>query len=68
MEGSSHFNVPKPETDAASFLPNEKLPEHLMEYQQIGKELRANMTPVMKAVLELMDKATLRPAALPETD
>ena len=67
MEGSSHFNVPNLETDSVTFHPSIKLPEHLQQYEAISKDLRAQMTPVMRAILELTDKATLRSAALPES-
>lgn len=67
MEGSSHFNVPRQETDAANFLPHTELPAHLAQYEKIAKTLRAQMTPVMKAVLELTDKTALRSAALPQS-
>lgn len=67
MEGSSHFNVPRIETDALTFHPRTELPAHLAQYEKIANNLRANMTPVMKAVLELTDKTALRSAALPHS-
>lgn len=65
MEGSSHFSVPRQGSDESDFMPILKLPEHLDELSNISKKLRAEMTPVMKAIIELTDKMALRSAALP---
>lgn len=68
MEGSSHFNVPRQNTDAINFLPRTELPGHLAQYEKIAKNIRAKMTPVMQAILELTDKTALRSAALPQPE
>lgn len=67
MEGSSHFNVPKVETDAINFLPHTKLPEALMRYETSAEDLRRHMTPEMRLLLRLTDQTALRSAALPES-
>lgn len=68
MAGSPHFSAPHEETDSATFKPTTNLPAHLEQYQKISAELRHKMTPVMQAVLALTDKASLRPAAIPQAD
>lgn len=67
MGGSSHFNVQRTDTDADNFLPLTKLPAHLAQYEKVATNLRAKMTPVMQAILELTDKTALRSAALPQS-
>jgi hypothetical protein len=68
MEGSSHFSVPHPDSDASTFKPITELPDHLDQYAKISSDLRHKMTPVMKAILELTDKTVLRCAALPQSN
>lgn len=68
MEGSPHINVPHVDTQDADFDPILKLPAHLAEYKKIANETRNQMTPVMQAVLTLMDSVVLRTAALPEPE
>jgi hypothetical protein len=68
MEGSSQFSVPHEDSDALTFVPLTKLPDHLERRLELARDLRNQMTPVMKAILELMDKSTLRSAARPQSD
>lgn len=61
------FQASKATTDSTNYKPSLRLPEHLMQFQQLGKETRAKMDGMMQAVLELTDKMALRgAAALPE--
>jgi hypothetical protein len=68
MSGSPHINVPHVDTQTSDFDPILKLPPHLQEYKKIADETRHKMTPVMQAVLELMDNVVLRTAALPQPE
>jgi hypothetical protein len=67
MSNNSQFSVPIVDSDADAFTPSTHLPDHLMEYATLSKQLREKMTPVLKETLELMDKIALRSAALPQS-
>ncbi len=68
MSKSSQFIVPEQNSDANDFKLSTTLPEHLEQYSKLSKELRDQMTPVMKALLELTDMTALRSAALPQSN
>ena len=54
-------------TDSNGYKPSLTPPEHLMKFENIGKETRAKMTEVMQSILQLTDKMALRGAAtMPE--
>jgi hypothetical protein len=63
------FHASKTTTDSNNYKPSVKLPEHLTQFQVLGKETRAKMDEMMQSILELTDKMALRGAAtLPEAN
>lgn len=68
MSKSSQFIVPEQNSDSNNFKLSTTLPEHLDQYSKISKDLREQMSPVMKTLLELTDMTALRSAALPHSN
>ena len=68
MEGSPRITVPHQESDAATFKPVTKLPDHLNSLGILSKEVREQADAMLKKATEYTDLAALRSAALPQSE
>ena len=63
MEQSTPFSAPKRSTESSEYKPLKNLPEHFEGFAETAGDLRDKATPVLREILKLTDRMSLRGAA-----